>query len=122
VKLKMEKNKMEKNKMEKIKKNKMVKEIKEFLIKNELHGDVCIYWDNKRWNSCGGEFVLEKDKKSSNHFDYNDDDGICLSFEGNLYDVLNYNPNDESFDKLLRKYNCYYELGNSWNCMIVEND
>ena len=42
---------------------------------------------------------------------------LSMSFEGGLYDVLNYSGGHiyEKFVKIFEKYGLYFELGNAWN-------
>ena len=51
---------------------------------------------------------------------------LSMSFEGGLYDVLNYNGGSkmDKFIKIFERYGLYYELGNSWNlsCYLINGD
>ena len=118
-------------KLTKIKIEELVKEIESFLQKNDLLGDVCIYFNNKRhmwhnkydenWNFLGFGCDIQEDISPLDYFEYaNPKHILSMSFEGAFYEVLNgysaYSGRmQERFLKLLNKYNLYYELGNAWN-------
>ena len=50
---------------------------------------------------------------------------LSMSFEGGLYDLLNYSGGStmDKFMGIFEKYGLYYELGNSWNltCCLIDN-
>lgn len=116
----------------------LVTEIEEFLRKNELLSDVCIYFNNKRrhwytkWYSEDMEVVCEEleDISPLDYFEYaNPKHILSMSFEGSFYDVMNgWSSRDfklqEKFQKILDKYSVYYELGSSWNlsCFPSKDD
>lgn len=130
---------MTKSKIEKI-----ANDIKNYLDKYYLNGDVRIYYNGKAiehgiedsdttWNSKTQEF---EDKESrtpwktiyninpNDYFNYTSDI-LCMSFEGSLYDHLNgYTRYDikiyEDIQNILSKYGCYFELGNEWNLAVFE--
>lgn len=100
-------------------------EIMDFLIEHGLDTDVCIYFNNKRicrerdWRDPDAKpkLVVEEDMNPFEYFEYaNCNHILSMSFEGLLYEDLNYNFRYE--DKLLKifeKYGCYWEMGNAWN-------
>lgn len=51
---------------------------------------------------------------------------LSMSFEGGLYDLLNYSGGStmDKFMKIFEKYGLYYELGNAWNlsCYLINDD
>lgn len=112
-------------KLTKIKIEEMVKEIIDYLKANDLESDVCIYFNNKRicigseWDREKKEFIpYEKVEENINPLDYfeyaNEFHILSMSFEGSLYDIINYG-NTNKFDAIFNKYGLYYELGHSWN-------
>lgn len=100
-------------------------EIMEYLIKHELDMDVCIYYNNKRmsrkrdWRNMDAlpKLVIEENMNPVDYFEYaNYDHILSMSFEGPLYDSLNYTGYaEDGLRKLFEKYGLYWELGHSWN-------
>ena len=121
---------------------KLAGDILKFLRENGLWHDVRIYFDGKCWatdNGCGeGEPLYEPDEKASPVFLLRDKSPtdyfkyvacphiLSMSFEGPLYECLNGYAGDhgwqieEAFSQLLRKYGCFYELGNAWNLTLYK--
>lgn len=115
---------------------KLANDIYKLLIKYGLWVDVNIYYNGKRM-SC-----MYTDENGKTHYDYNGqphiEDGydprdyfhyvrrpniLSMSFEADLYDVINYGENPkfmQEFDRLLDRYGLYYELGNAWNLTVTE--
>lgn len=114
-------------KLTKIKIEELVNEIIDFLKKHELQDSVCIYYNNKRWTIKSeylgdGKFreeeIIEENMNPLDYFEYaNNRHILSMSFEGGLYDVLNYTfgNREEQFLAIFEKYNLYYELGSCWN-------
>lgn len=98
---------MSKKKLSKSQIDCLVKEIKDFLKKNGLEDGVVFYY---------GDITPT--------FEYHPEPNILsMSFEGPLYDLLNYtcgSKTEEKFTKILRKYGLYFELGNAWNLSCYE--
>ena len=123
-------------KLSKIKIEELVKEIEEFLRKNDLLGDVRIYFNNKCHDWQYAYKTLEYEKKIMldisplDYFEWAAHKHILsMSFEGSFYEVMNgYTKGawdlQDKFLKLLEKYNLYYELGNAWNltCYPTNDD
>ena len=111
-------------KLSKIKIEKMANEIVDFLKKNEMIDCTCIYYNNKRINDGkleDGEF------DPHDYFEWAANDHILsMSFEGDLYDVINYDGGRrlDKFQKIFSSYGLYYELGDSWNltCYPIEDN
>lgn len=108
-------------------------EIMDFLIKNGLDSGVCIYFNNKRienkytWNGDDfiPEFIVEEDMNPLDYFEYvNYEHILSMSFEGPLYEVLNYTfgKKEEKFRQIFEKYGVYFELGNAWNLSVYPSD
>lgn len=115
---------------------KLANDIYSLLIRYHMWIDVCIYYNGKRM-SC-----LYIDETGRNHYDYNGQPHIeegydprdyfpyvrrpnilSMSFEANLYDVINYGESPkflQEFNSLLSRYGLYYELGNAWNLTVTE--
>ena len=108
----------------------LANEIVAFLKRSEMYDGVCIYYNNKRirsesnWNRDTGEFtytsVIEEDMNPFDYFEYaNPNHILSMSFEGNFYDALNYSGYKvDKFEKILKKYDVYYEQGNAWNLSV----
>jgi len=106
-------------------------EIRRFLLNRDMWVDVTIYFNGK---------AISTDDRNGN-FGYNDPDKLfilenmnprdyflyagdilSMSFEGDFYDVLNYDcwpAAKKHFEDLLSKYGLYYVLGNSWNLTVA---
>ena len=113
-------------------------DIENFLRKNEMLSDVCIYFNNKRkhwytkWTGEELELVCKEEEDISplNYFEYaNPMHILSMSFEGPFYEVMNgWRSRDfklqDKFQKILDKYSVYYELGSSWNlsCFPSKDD
>lgn len=99
-------------------KKKLANEIMDFLKENDINEDVCIYYSHERLN---GDGTILENVVASDYFDYANDKTISMSFEGSFYEVINYYCGGfgesmlEKFNKILKKYGLYYELGNAWN-------
>lgn len=105
--------------------------VKNLLIKNDLVQGTRIYFDgkcysSKRFKNGEYEFELLNDILASDYFNYANDETISLSFEGELFEILNYEPQDsifmKKFEKIFEDNNCYYEFGNSWNLTVYYNE
>lgn len=119
-------------KLTKIKIEELVKDIETFLMKHELLGDVCIYFNNKRrrwrWDYKNMEYIVreEDDVDPHDYFEYAAYEHILsMSFEGELYSVLNgYTDGtlEDKFLDLFNSYGLYYELGHAWNLTCYPDD
>mgnify|MGYP007061822472 CR=1 FL=1 len=112
---------------------KLAYEIRNFLLKHDLWMDVTIYFNGKAISTddrCGHYayndptklFVLEN-QDPKRFFEYAGGI-ISMSFEGGLYEVMNYCSRPKvlnAFEKLLAKYGLHYELGNAWNLSVYPN-
>lgn len=116
------------------KREELATEIFEWLVKNELWVDVCIYFNGKRWSTHNRETdeyyynqhkYYEDEADPKKYFDYvrEPENILSMSFEGPLYYVLNgYEGGhlEEEFMKIFEKYGLYWELGNAWNLTACE--
>lgn len=111
----------------------LAQEIMTFLEQKGLNSGVCIYFNGNRMRSDGhwdGEeltysWVGEFNKDPHDYFEYAAYNHILsMSFEGELYDVLNYSfgKREEQFRELFEKYGLYFELGNAWNLTAYPSD
>lgn len=99
---------------------KLANDLKEFIMKNRLNIDVRIYFNNKcyDWIVYLKEPNIIEDIKGSSFFEYANDETVSMSFEGDLYDIINYGELPsilEGFESVFEKHGFYYELGNAWN-------
>ena len=112
-------------------------DIYEWCKKYDLWGDNTIYFDGKAWSNSetwGGvkgkkiddDLYEYEDKDPCDYFEYGNPDTLSMSFEGGLYDVLNYSggSKEDKFMKIFEKCGLYYELGNAWNlsCYLINDD
>lgn len=112
----------------------LAKEIIAFLEKHELANAVSIYFNNKVIRSRGHydedynyvpNWETTEDVNPHDYFEYCAYDHIIsMSFEGGLYDVLNYyyGKREEEFRAIFERYGLYYELGNAWNLSAYLSD
>ena len=113
---------------------KLAKEILDFLIDREMWIDTTIFFNNKAYTTTGSAYtsynnrdnvITKTDIDPRDYFEYVNNI-LSMSFEGPLYDALNYNDGqmsvkiEEEFSNLLKKYGLYYELGNPWNLTLYE--
>lgn len=112
-------------------------EIFEWLYANKLWTDVCIYFNGKCWSSnakdnkefCYNEHrYFEYEANPKDYFEYVAEPNILsMSFEGGLYEVINYDYEFKhwaellnEFNQIFLKYSLYFELGNAWNLTAYE--
>lgn len=122
----------------KTKEEKLAKDIIDWLLKKGIFDDTFIYVNGKRYGTYDGEghynygtdswdkVYVEEDKDPKDYFEYAGPH-LSMSFEGPLYDVLNYGWEYEGYQKweeelteIFKKYGYYFELGNAWNLTAVE--
>lgn len=100
-------------------------EIMRYLEKHKLDSGVSIYFNNKRirneydWRNPDAppKFIVEENMNPHDYFEYaNYYHILSMSFEGPLYDSLNYTGyKEEGLQKIFEKHGVYWELGNAWN-------
>lgn len=119
-------------KMTKKQRENLAKDIFNFLVENEIWIDTHIYFNGKCWSTnnknqtefCYNEnryFEYEADPRD--YFEYVNPDTLSMSFEGDLYDVLNgycygWTDLETRFMDIFSRYGVYYELGNAWNLSV----
>ena len=111
-------------------------EIVAFLKAYDIADGVSIYYNgdvirSKTEYKNNGEYsyswVKTENVDPHKYFEYAAYDHILsMSFEGGLYDVLNYSGGSklDKFMKIFERYGLYYELGNAWNltCYLINDE
>lgn len=107
------------------KNERIAREIIEFLKEKDMWSGVAVYFDRKRITDDekgeNGE-VLEENIEVQDFLEYNNGEGITLSFEGPLYSALHGEygwTTKDAFEELLGKHGMYFEFGHSWSANIV---
>ena len=111
------------------------KEIIAFLLKHEMWQDTYIYANGKRFSDYDGNYhydntwdcvFVEEGVNPKNYLEWTGD-FLCMTFEGPLYEVLNYYLSFKYCDKLIaefnaiiNKYGYYYELGHAWSLALYK--
>lgn len=91
-----------------------------FLKHHNLFHDVRIYFNGVATDSA--EEVIQ-DIYPSDYFSSANDESVCMSFEGPLYEVLNRKGSPgvaQAFRDLLEEYGFFYEMGDAWNLCLYE--
>lgn len=94
--------------------------------KNHEFGDTIVYYNSKR------TLIDLNGNTQTENADVHDylkycGDILSVSFEGDMYDIFNYNFGDwcqqyiDEFNSIIGKYGLYYEMGNNWNLSLYEN-
>ena len=102
--------------------------ISKWLVANDLHDDVRIYFNDRAYSfKDDGEITRRSDIKGSTYFHYANDDTVSVSFEGPLYEVLNfYHPRSaelhEQFMNLVDEHGFWFEMGNHWNLSLYNTE
>jgi len=111
---------------------KLARELRKFLLDRDMWVDTTIYFNGKAFSTddrhgryCYNDphnlIVLEnEDPRRITEYA---GDILTMTFEGPLYDALNYGePSwrvEEELRAIFKKYGLYYELGNAWNLTAV---
>jgi len=98
---------------------KIALDIRKYLKEEDLWYDTRIYFNSMCFcsNTEGG--IIE-DINPKDYFEYANPKTLSMSFEGPLYEVINYGDGGEGIRNILEKYGYYFELGNAWNLSIYE--
>lgn len=108
--------------------------IRDLLLKHQMWIDTTIYYNGKAisTNDRNGNFGYnEPDKlfvlENMDPRDYFEYVGyiLSMSFEGPLYDAINYGDDSNAVKELTAlfdEYGLYYELGNAWNLSLFRKD
>lgn len=102
---------------------KLKDEIIDLLQENEMWIDVSIYCNGKCWSTSDKD--VKRFRYNGEPFEYEDDPHrvteyagniLTMTFEGPLYDALNYGYKfEDTLQGLFEKYGLYYEMGESWS-------
>ena len=81
------------------------------------YGDVGVFWNGKRARiDYEGSTKTENGVNPFDYFEYAAEKHILsMTFEGRLYESINYGDGCPKLSEILDKYGLYYELGNEWN-------
>lgn len=106
---------------------KLAIDIRNFLEKHHIGTDTRIYFNNKAYDydSRTGGFRVINDIDPTDYFEYANKDTVSMSFEGELYNILNYSTSvqlEQEFRNIFKKHDCYFELGNAWNLSVYYNE
>ena len=120
----------EENPLGEEKTERLAQEIYKLLREYDAWIDTCIYYNGKRMSSCkrtenghefrynGEPFYDEADPRD--FFEYVGPI-LSMSFEGPLYEAINYGTNsslETRLQGLFERFGVYYELGNAWNLSV----
>ena len=115
----------------------LANEIMGFLERTGMMSSVSIYYNgkvvraNSDYNDKDNDFTYSWETTENvdphDYFEYAAYDHILsMSFEGPLYEVLNYTfgKMEEKFREIFDKYGLYFEFGNAWNlsAYIIDDD
>lgn len=114
---------------------KLAEEIIDYLTKEDLFSNVCIYVNNQAWQSekpstnnvkmghtkKGNKFYIEDNIDVTAQIEYNNPKTITMTFEGTLYYLINEHNYDQKLTELfLNKYDLYFEQGFAWSMAAYE--
>ena len=106
---------------------KLAIEIRDLLMEHEMWIDTRIYFNGKAFSTDdgkGGYFyndptnLIVLENQDPHRYTEYAGDILTMTFEGPLYEVLNYGADykfEEQFTKLFAKYGCFFGLGEAWN-------
>ena len=120
-------------KLSKKKIEQLANEIRSFLLEHDMWVDTRIYFNGMAYSTDDGEghyyyndpthMVVLENMDPHRYTEYAGDI-LTMTFEGPLYEVLNYGDDyelEKKFFSLFEKYGLYYELGEAWSLTAVEN-
>jgi hypothetical protein len=108
-----------------------------WLLRHEMWIDTCIYANGKRFTCYDGDHYqydntwdcvfVEEDMDPHKYVEYCGD-FLTMTFEGPLYDVINYSypaklcdPYLDELNEICNKYKKYWELGYSWSLSLYDS-
>lgn len=107
---------------------KMALELIRYLQANSMFTDVSLYLNGKRYSSSHhrgdtvkqtryGVYYITNDVDVADYVEYFNRETITMTFEGDLYELLNYGDGsvDNDINAIADKYGLYFEQGNAWN-------
>jgi hypothetical protein len=108
-----------------VKHDKLAERIMKILDKAEASESVYIYTNGYRWSYTGKTGWTKEEGLGSNHCEFAyEDKTLVMTFEGYLYDMVNYYEtygSSETMAKLVKAFTAAgytYELGDSWNLCL----
>ena len=112
---------------------KCAKETLKYLVKHWAEEDTLIYVNGYRISYVGRDWEKEHEKFDWNKIRVEEDKDpkdyfewagkfMSMSFEGPLYDSINYGSGkrEEELQEIFNKYGYYFELGNAWNLSLYK--
>lgn len=93
-------------------------EVRQYLISHDLWRDTRIYFDGMCYDS---STEVIHGVKSTDYFEYGNDETLSMSYEGPLYREMNEfyaSPVFNAIEAIFKKYGYYSEFGHSWNLSI----
>lgn len=113
---------------------KLAKEIRQFLLDNEMWIDTRIYFngmayatdDGKHYYYNDPEHLVELQDEDPKRYTEYAGPYLTMTFEGPFYEVMNGYMGrlgyrlEEEFHALLRKYGLYAEMGHAWDLSVYE--
>lgn len=91
-------------------------EIRQYLIDREMWSDTRIYFSGMAYDSETEEVLPDMDPHAYTEYA---GDILTMTFEGPLYDALNYGEpswrTEEELTAIFRKYGLYFEMGHTWD-------
>lgn len=109
------------------KNEKLANDIRDFLLKNNLAVDTRIYFNRMAYDSINStnEYELLNDITPTDYFEYANNETVSMSFEGELYHLINHRTNSglyKKFEKIFEKHNCWIQLGYAWSLSVYYNE
>ncbi len=109
-------------------------EIRAWLLDHDMWIDTNIYFNGKCYSTEDPEahkhyyndpkHLVEYEDDPGMYVEYCNRDTLTMTFEGPLYDLLNYGEYppgwEEEFNAIFRKHGMFFELGYSWSLVAVE--
>lgn len=105
----------------------MAQEFLELLVKHHVALDVSVYANGVRYRARGGQEIYRDigTYDPRDYFEYVAHKHIMsVSFEGPLYDIINYHVSPHWLYDFFDNHGLYYELGAAWNfsCYLVHDE
>jgi hypothetical protein len=109
------------------KNEKLANDIKSFLLKNKLAVDTRIYFNGMAYDSVNStnEYEALNDITPTDYFEYANNETVSMSYEGELYDLINHRTNSklyQKFEQIFEKHNCWFEFGYAWSLSVYYNE
>lgn len=105
-------------------------DIIDYLAKEDAGMDVCIYcnghayqMDRKKGKPCRtakGTVYYDIGERDVKEIKYSNPESVTMTFEGVLYDMINYGSAVEALNRIGHKYGRYLEQGYAWSLAFYE--